>query len=60
VSRSYQVVNFFFILPTATGLILEEEGGAAEPVILEDTDGGDRPFSCPRCGRRYKRKNNAG
>ncbi|EFX71514.1 hypothetical protein DAPPUDRAFT_327185 [Daphnia pulex] len=35
------------------------EGGATEPVILEDTDGGDRPFSCPRCGRRYKRKNNA-
>lgn len=39
---------------------LDGEGGAVEPVIIEDLDGGDRPFSCPRCGRRYKRKNNAG
>jgi uncharacterized C2H2 Zn-finger protein len=40
--------------------MFEGEGGEAEPVILEETDGGDGPFSCPRCGRRYKRKKNAG
>ena len=36
------------------------ERNDVEPVIIEDADGGERPFSCPRCGRRYKRKNNAG
>nr|CAG4647839.1 EOG090X04OZ [Moina brachiata] len=35
------------------------EGPVPEPTILEDPDGSDRPFVCPRCGRRYKRKNNA-
>jgi hypothetical protein len=42
VSRSCKVVKLL-ILPTE--LILDGEGGAVEPVILEDTDGGDRPFS---------------
>ena len=33
--------------------------GSGGLTILEDEAGGERPFSCPRCGRRYKRKNNA-
>jgi hypothetical protein len=39
---------------------IDGERNEVEPTIIEDTDGGERPFSCPRCGRRYKRKNNAG
>lgn len=33
--------------------------GAGNMVIEDLLNGGERPFSCPRCGRRYKRKNNA-